>query len=89
MSSTDLDIYEVEQRLASAIVELRSALHELEQFWTEAHEAGRDHRWRALGVACHEQAAVLEELDGFLGNGCPGGPQPSPRGELQVEMGKG
>jgi hypothetical protein len=59
-----------ERRLASAIVELRSALHELEQFGTEAHEAGRDHRWRALEVACHEQAAVLEELDG-LGNGCP------------------
>ena len=57
-----------ERRLASAIVELRSALHELEQFGTEAHEAGR---WRALRVACHEQAAVLEELEGLLGNGCP------------------
>jgi hypothetical protein len=73
MSSTDLDCYEVERRLASAIVELRSALHELEQFGTEAHEAGLGHRatWDVLALACRQQADVLEELDGLLGNGCP------------------
>jgi hypothetical protein len=70
MSSTDLDIYKVEQRLASAIAELRSALREFDRFEDEGRAAGRDHRWHALSEACLELGRLLEELDG-LGNGCP------------------
>jgi hypothetical protein len=82
MMETSLDCREVERRLAAAVVELKAAL---DQFENEARAAGRDPRWRGLWVVCHEQAAVLKELEG-LGNGGPGGPQPSPRGELQAEM---
>ena len=76
MSATCLDGYEIERRWAAAVSELQSALHELEQFGTEA-----GHRWRALTRACRRQAAVLDEV---LENGGPGVPQPSPRGERVI-----
>ena len=77
MSATCLDGYEIERRWAAAVSELQSALHELEQFGTEA-----GHRWRALTRACRRQAAVLDE---GLENG---GPQPAAPDERVLLYGR-